>query len=108
VEKPGVSFLRRNNKGRPEGETWWKLGNDESKREPRIQTEENMKLLPAPLLLLLCPLSLMAQGRTPITSHVHSTAPTTIIDGAKTPNLIPDVAAWRLWLLAVNRGQNQA
>lgn len=24
-----------------------------------------------------------------------------IIDGAKTPNLIPDSAAWRLWLLSV-------
>jgi hypothetical protein len=52
------------------------------------------------VLLILCPLSLLAQGHKP-TSHVHSTVPTDIIDGAKTPNLIPDVAAWRLWLLAV-------
>ena len=56
-----------------------------------------MKLLAVSLLLLLCPLSLMAQG----ISHVHSEVPTNIIDGAKTPNLIPDVAAWRLWLLSI-------
>jgi hypothetical protein len=27
--------------------------------------------------------------------------PLNAIDGAKTPNLIPDLAAWRLWLLSV-------
>jgi hypothetical protein len=30
----------------------------------------------------------------------HVTAPPDVIDGTKTPNLIPDLTAWRLWLLA--------
>jgi hypothetical protein len=36
----------------------------------------------------------------PHNSASHESAPD-IIDGAKTPNLIPDLTAWRLWLIAV-------
>lgn len=31
----------------------------------------------------------------------HQSTPSNIIDGTKTPSLIPDLSAWRLWLLSV-------
>ena len=33
--------------------------------------------------------------------HNHNMAPPDLIDGAKNPNLIPDLTAWRLWLISV-------
>jgi hypothetical protein len=34
------------------------------------------------------------------------TQPPDLIDGSKTPSLIPDLAAWRLWLLSVTAGDS--
>ena len=52
------------------------------------------------VLLLLTFLMLRAAALTQTTGHAHS-APADIIDGSKTPNLIHDSTAWRLWLIAV-------
>jgi len=51
--------------------------------------------------LLLCTSMLYAQHQ-----HVASRS-ADIIDGAKTPSLIPDITAWRLWLLAAT-AQNKS
>lgn len=40
-------------------------------------------------------------AQVPHDSASHESTPPDIIDGAKTPNLVPDLAAWRLWLIAV-------
>ena len=55
-------------------------------------------------LLLVC-LTLTTFGQSP--THEHIPAPSDIIDGAKTPDLIPDVVAWRLWLLAATAGDSK-
>lgn len=53
------------------------------------------------VLLLLADI-LLASSFAQTTPHEHTASvPVEIIDGAKTPNLIPDSAAWRLWLLSV-------
>jgi len=39
-------------------------------------------------------------------SASHTATPVGIIDGAKTPNLIPDLTAWRLWMLSVTSEDN--
>lgn len=58
-----------------------------------------LKLFAVSLLLANLSVISFAQSLTHQTSHMTATAD--IIDGAKTPNLIPDVTAWRLWLIAV-------
>jgi hypothetical protein len=35
------------------------------------------------------------------TVHTHNTSNADVIDGSKTPDLIPDSSAWRLWMLSV-------
>lgn len=60
-----------------------------------------MKLL---FLVPLLVLPLMATAQT--VSHQHATTPGNMIDGAKNPELIPDLTAWRLWLLSVTANDN--
>jgi hypothetical protein len=52
------------------------------------------------LCLLVFASSLSATAQTTNTVHNHTTNED-IIDGSKTPELVPDSTAWRLWLLAV-------
>jgi hypothetical protein len=40
-------------------------------------------------------------AQVPHNTAPHESTPLDVIDGASTPNLIPDLAAWRLWLLSV-------
>lgn len=54
-----------------------------------------LSLLAGPVLAVAC----LAQVSHSTASH-ESTPP--VIDGAKTPSLIPDLTAWRLWLLAAS------
>src|SRR5262249_47658995 len=41
-------------------------------------------------------------------SHQHPTTPVTIIDGSKTPELIPDAIAYRNYFLAISLPPNPA
>jgi hypothetical protein len=54
-------------------------------------------------LLFLCALLVgqTAFGQTMTHEETAASVPVEIIDGAKTPDLIQDVTAWRLWLLSV-------
>lgn len=49
-------------------------------------------------LLLLAPMTAAAQQPS---IHQHPAVPADTIDGSKTPTLIPDSTAWRLWMLSV-------
>jgi hypothetical protein len=44
---------------------------------------------------------LVAPDKLEFTDHNHKVEPASIIDGSKTPDLIPDVTAYRLYFLAV-------
>ena len=50
------------------------------------------------VLLLAMVLTGIATAQQATTMHTHNAD---IIDGSKTPELIPDVIAWRLWMLSV-------
>lgn len=52
-------------------------------------------------LLLLCALLVGQTAFGQTMTHEKTAASVGIIDGAKTPDLIPDLTAWRLWLLSV-------
>ena len=54
-------------------------------------------------LIALLPFAVFAQ---PAQVHDHTTSPTTIIDGASHPEMIPEVAAFRLYFLAVSEFPN--
>ena len=50
------------------------------------------------LLVLLTGIALVTRVPAQTTMHTHNAD---VIDGSKTPELIPDVIAWRLWMLSV-------
>ena len=52
-----------------------------------------------PLLLTSVALAVFGQTTTTVPAHTHDSED--IIDGSKNPELIPDVIAWRLWMLSV-------
>lgn len=57
----------------------------------------------AVLVLMIFAFGTSAQNSPP---HQHVVAATTIIDGSKNPELIPDATAYRMWLLTVSLPAN--
>lgn len=64
-------------------------------RFPRSRRESKRRFT---LVVLCCLLAVTSLAQTPTHAHPPSQD---IIDGSRTPNLIPDLTAWRLWLIAV-------